>query len=70
MNPGILINPEVLSQSYIPEKILHREREFTELSKTLGFADSFVMAKQGLVKLSWQRKSSITSTRLKEELFT
>jgi len=33
MNSQMIINPEVLPQYYIPEKLLHREEEPTQLSK-------------------------------------
>lgn len=42
MNQRILINPEALSQSYIPEKLLHREKEFTQLSNAIGLVNTFV----------------------------
>jgi len=35
MNSQILINPEVLLQSYSPEKLLHRDKERTELTNNL-----------------------------------
>ena len=42
MSPQIIINPEALSQSYIPEKLLHREKEFTQLSNVIGLANTFL----------------------------
>jgi len=35
MGAQILLNPEVLSQSYLPEKLLHREKEKAELTINL-----------------------------------
>jgi len=32
MNAKILINPEALSPAYLPEKLLHRDKEKTELT--------------------------------------
>lgn len=42
MDSKILINPEALSQSYVPEKLSHREKEFTQLSNAIGLAHTFV----------------------------
>ena len=43
MNSQILINPEVLSQSYLPDKLLHRDKEKTELTNNLkNFVNTFV----------------------------
>lgn len=47
MNQRILINPEALSQSFIPEKLLHREKEFTQLSNTMGLVNTFVYGQIG-----------------------
>ena len=35
MNQKIILNPEVLSQFYIPEKLLHRDKEQAQLLKNL-----------------------------------
>jgi len=35
MNSKILLNAEALSQSYIPEKLLHREKELNAISACL-----------------------------------
>ncbi|MBS7618974.1 AAA family ATPase, partial [Candidatus Bathyarchaeota archaeon] len=43
MNSQILINPEVLSQSYLPEKLLHRDKEKAELTNNLkNFINTFI----------------------------
>lgn len=43
MNSQILINPEVLSQSYSPEKLLHRDKEKAELTNNLkNFINTFI----------------------------
>lgn len=42
MDSRTLINPEALSQSYIPEKLLHREKEFAQLSNAIGLVNTFV----------------------------
>jgi len=42
MNSRILANPEALMQSYIPERILHREKELAQLSNTMGLVNTFV----------------------------
>jgi Cdc6-like AAA superfamily ATPase len=47
MSSQIIINPETLSQSYIPEKVLHRDKEFTQLSNALNFVNTFVHGANG-----------------------
>lgn len=43
MNSQILVNPEVLSQSYLPEKFLHRDKEKAELTNNLNnFINTFI----------------------------
>jgi len=43
MNSQILINSEVLSQSYLPEKLLHRDKEKSELTTNLkNFINTFI----------------------------
>lgn len=42
MNSKIILNPEPLSQSFLPEKLLHREKELTQLSNSIGKAGTFV----------------------------
>jgi len=43
MNSKIVVNPEVLSTSYIPEKLLHRDEEKAELSSNLeNFINTFL----------------------------
>lgn len=43
MNSQILINPEMLSQSYLPEKLLHRDEEKAELTSNLkNFINTFI----------------------------
>ena len=42
MTSRILANPEVLPQSYIPERILHRDEELAQLLNTMGFVNTFV----------------------------
>jgi len=48
MNSQILINPEVLSTSYIPEKLLHRDKEKAELTNNLkNFINTFICGPYG-----------------------
>jgi cell division control protein 6 len=48
MNSQILINPEVLLQSYLPEKLLHREKEKSELISNLkNFINTFICGSCG-----------------------
>jgi len=48
MNSQILINPEVLSQSYLPEKLLHRDKEKAELTNNLkNFINTFICGQCG-----------------------
>ena len=42
MGSKIIVNPEALSQSYIPEKLLHRDKEFTQLSNAMGLVNTFI----------------------------
>ena len=42
MSSQIIINPEVLSQSYIPEKLLRREKELAQLSNAIGSVNTLV----------------------------
>jgi len=43
MNSQILINPEVLSTSYLPEKLFHRDKEKTELTNNVkNFINTFI----------------------------
>lgn len=42
MGSKILINPGLLSQSYIPENILHRDKEIPQLSNSIGLVNTFV----------------------------
>ena len=42
MSSKILGNPEVLSKSYIPEKVFHREKEFTQIIGVLGIANTYI----------------------------
>jgi len=50
MTSRILISSEALSQSYIPERILHREKELAQLSNAIGFVNTFVHGPIGLGK--------------------
>jgi cell division control protein 6 len=50
MNSGILINSEVLSQSYIPEKLLHRDEDIERIIKALSITNSFVYGASGIGK--------------------
>ena len=56
MNSTLLINPEALSKSYVPDKILYREKELIELSKVLSLADSFVYGEAGIGKTLLAKK--------------
>jgi Cdc6-like AAA superfamily ATPase len=48
MNSQILVNPEALSQSYLPEKLLHREKEKAELRNNLkNFINTFMCGPYG-----------------------
>lgn len=42
MGSKILINSEMLSQPHIPKKLVHREKEFTQLSNAIGLVNTFV----------------------------
>ena len=42
MNPKILVNPEVLSQSFVADKLRHRDKESAQLSNALGLVNTFV----------------------------
>ena len=50
MDSKILSNLEALSQSYIPEKLLHREKEFAQLSNALNVVNTFVYGANGSSK--------------------
>ena len=42
MNSKILVNPKALSQSHVPDNLLHREKESTQLSNALAVVNTFV----------------------------
>jgi Cdc6-like AAA superfamily ATPase len=50
MKPKILLEQEVLSRSHIPEKLLHREKEFEQLSRVVGSVSTFVFGMLGAGK--------------------
>jgi Cdc6-like AAA superfamily ATPase len=56
MSSNITVNPHVLSHDFVPDKLLHREKELAELSATLGFVNSFVYGNAGIGKTLLARK--------------
>ena len=53
----ILINPEVLSQSYLPEKLLHRDKEKAELTNNLkNFINTFICGPCGSGKTTLAKR--------------
>jgi len=52
VNTKILVNPEALLQSCFREKLLHREKEFAQLSSALGSVNTFVYGPSGSGKTS------------------
>ena len=47
MNRRIINDPQALSENYIPEKILNRENELSQISNSLGLVNSFVYGTSG-----------------------
>lgn len=47
MGSQIIASPEVLSESYIPGNILHRQKEFTQLSNAINVVNTFVYGSSG-----------------------
>ena len=47
MGSRIIASYEVLSESYIPENILHREKELTQLSNSINVVNTFVYGNSG-----------------------
>ncbi len=47
MGSKIIVNPEALSKSYIPEKLVNREKEFDQLSNIIGVSDTFCYGPTG-----------------------
>jgi Cdc6-like AAA superfamily ATPase len=43
----IITNNELLSESYIPENILHREKELTQLSNAINIVNTFIHGPSG-----------------------
>ena len=57
MNRRIINDPEVLSENYIPEKILNRENELSQISNSLGLVNSFVYGTSGSGKTLLVKKA-------------
>jgi len=58
MNAKILINPEVLSQTYLPEKLLYREKEKTELTSNIkNHVNTFIYGPSGSGKTSLLKRA-------------
>ena len=47
MGSRIIANQEVLSESYTPRNILHRQKELTQLSKAINIVNTFVYGPSG-----------------------
>lgn len=47
MGSQIIFNHEVLSESYIPKNILHRQRELTQLSNAINVVNTFIHGSSG-----------------------
>jgi len=58
MDDKIVINPEVLSQLYLPQKLLHREKEYSSLLNNLtNHINTFIIGKCGSGKTTLLRKA-------------
>jgi len=58
MNDKIVINSEVLSQLYLPQKLLHREKEYSLLLNNLAnHINTFIIGKCGSGKTTLLRKA-------------
>ena len=47
MNSKIIVNLEALSNEYIPEKLLNRDKQINQLSNLMGMANTFVYGSTG-----------------------
>jgi len=66
MNQKIIANAEALSQSFIPEKLLHRDKELVELTNNLkNFVNTCIFGNCGSGKTNLARKAilDINSSR-------
>lgn len=54
---SIITNNEVLSESYIPENILHREKELAQLSNAINVVNTFVYGPNGSGKTLLVKKA-------------
>lgn len=57
MDSKILINPEPLSQHFIPDELLHREKEIVQFSNTLSLTNTFVYGPNGSGKTTLVKKA-------------
>jgi len=58
MNQKIIVNVEALSQSFIPEKILHREKELAQLSDNLqNFVSTTIIGSCGFGKTTLVKRT-------------
>ena len=59
MESRIINDPEVLSEGYIPEKILNREKELAQISNSLGLVNSFIYGASGSGKTILVKKAIV-----------
>jgi len=58
MSGGILVNADILSPSYMPDKLLHREKELSQLKRNLqNFISTFITGECGSGKTTLAKKA-------------
>ena len=57
MSSNVAVNLHALSHEFVPDKILHRDKEVARLSSALGFANSFVHGRTGIGKTLLVKKA-------------
>jgi cell division control protein 6 len=61
MDSDFSLNPRILANDSIPDKVRHREKEIAQLASTLGFVDTFVYGNTGIGKTLLVKKATENS---------
>ncbi|NVM03970.1 MAG: AAA family ATPase [Candidatus Helarchaeota archaeon] len=63
----ILTNPGILKQLYIPEKVIHREKEFSQLVKSISLVNTFVHGPIGSGKILLLKRVILNHNETKKD---
>jgi Cdc6-like AAA superfamily ATPase len=57
MDSDFSVNPQVLANDFIPDKVLHREKDTARLAAALGSVNTFVYGNTGIGKTLLLKKA-------------